>query len=93
MELAITKIGYQIYCCRNDIPFVNRQRIPRNEHLSLLVGRYILTKVIVMNNKDKSCNDDQCASAFDLKQEAHIRWTVIILEHNWEEFFPLLTDT
>ena len=46
-----------------------------NEHVSLLVGRYVPTKVIRVRNKDKSWLDDQCRHAFGLKQEAHIRWT------------------
>ena len=50
-----------------------------NEHLSLLVGRYVPTKVIRVRNQDKPWFDDQCRHAFDLKQEAHLRW-------NWEEF-------
>ena len=44
-----------------------------NEHLSLLVGRYVPTKVIRMQNKDKPWFDDQCRHAFGLKQEAHLR--------------------
>ena len=31
-----------------------------NEHLSLLVGRYVPTKVIHVRNKDKPWFDDQC---------------------------------
>ena len=47
-----------------------------NEHLSLLVGRYVPTKVIHVRNKDKPWFDDQCRHAFGLKQElAHLRWT------------------
>ena len=46
-----------------------------NEHLSLLVGRYVATKVIRVHNKDKPWFDDKCRHAFDLKQEAHFRWT------------------
>ena len=46
-----------------------------NEHLSLLVGRYVPTKVIRVRNKDKPWFDDQCRRAFGLKQEAHLRWT------------------
>ena len=46
-----------------------------NEHLSLLVGHYVPTKVIHVSNKDKPWFDDQCRHAFDLKQEAHLRWT------------------
>ena len=44
-----------------------------NEHLSLLVGRYVPTKVIRVRNKDKPWFDDQCRHAFGLKQEAHLR--------------------
>ena len=46
-----------------------------NEHLSLLVGRYVPTKIIRVRNKDKPWFDDLCRRAFDLKQEAHLRWT------------------
>ena len=44
-----------------------------NEHLSLLVGRYVPTKVIRVQNKDKPWFDDQCRHAFCLKHEAHLR--------------------
>ena len=44
-----------------------------NEHLSLLVGRYVPTKIIRVRNKDKPWCDDQCRHAFVLKQEAHLR--------------------
>ena len=44
-----------------------------NEHLSLLVGRYVPTKVIRVLNKDKSWFDDQWRHAFGPKQEAHLR--------------------
>ena len=57
-----------------------------NEHLSLLVGRYIPTKIIRVRNKDKPWFDDQCRRAFDLKQEAHLRWTRDRCRVNWEEF-------
>ena len=46
-----------------------------NEHLSLLVGRYVPTKVIRVRNNDKPWFDDHCSQAFGLKQEAHLRWT------------------
>ena len=46
-----------------------------NEHLSLLVGHYVPTKVIRVRNKDKPSFDDQCRHAFGLEQEAHLRWT------------------
>ena len=57
-----------------------------NEHLSLLVGRYIPTKIIRVCNKDKPWFDDLCRRAFDLKQEAHLRWTRDRSRANWKEF-------
>ena len=41
-----------------------------NEHLPLPVGRYVATKVINVNNKDKHGFDDEYRDAFGLKQEA-----------------------
>ena len=46
-----------------------------HEHISLLVGRYVPTKVIRVRNKDKPWFDDQCRHAIGLKQEAHLWWT------------------
>ena len=46
-----------------------------NEHLLLLVGHFVPTKVIRVGNKDKPWFDDQCRHAFGLTQEAHFRWT------------------
>ena len=57
-----------------------------NEHLSLLVGRYVPTKVIRVHNKNKPWFDDQCRHAFGLRQEAHLRWTRDRSRVNWEEF-------
>ena len=57
-----------------------------NEHLSLLVGRYVPTKVIRLRNKDKPWFIDQCRHAFNLKQEAHLQWTRDRSRVNWEEF-------
>ena len=57
-----------------------------NEHLTLLVGRYVSTKVIHVRNKDKPLFDDQCRHTFGLKQEAHLRWTRDRSRVNWEEF-------
>ena len=56
-----------------------------NEHLSLLVGRYVSTKVIRVRNKDKPWFDDQCKHAFGLKQKAHLLWTRDRSRVNWEE--------
>ena len=39
-----------------------------------------------MHNKDKTCFDDQCRHAFDLKQEANLRRTCDHSWVNWEEF-------
>ena len=57
-----------------------------NEHLSLLVGLYVPSKVIRVRNKDKSWFDDQCRHAFSLKQEAHLRWTRDRSRVKWEKF-------
>ena len=57
-----------------------------NDHLSLLVGRYVPTKVMRVRNKDKPWFDNQCRHAFGLKQEAHLRWTRNRSLINWEEF-------
>ena len=39
-----------------------------------------------MRNKDKHWFDDQYRHAFDLKQQAHLRWTRDRSRVNWEEF-------
>ena len=57
-----------------------------NEHLLLLVGRFVPTKIIRVRNKDKPLFDDQFRHAFSLKQEAHIRWTRDRSRVNWDEF-------
>ena len=45
-----------------------------NVYLSLLVERFVLTKVIRVSNKHKPwCNDDS-KRVFEIKQEAHLRW-------------------
>ena len=54
-----------------------------NEHLSLLVGCYVPTKIIRVH---KPWFNDLCRRAFDLKQEAHLRWTLDCSRVNWEEF-------
>ena len=46
-----------------------------NEHLLLLVGRFVPTKIIRVRNKDTPWFDDQCRHAFGLKQMANLRWT------------------
>ena len=57
-----------------------------NEHLWLLLERFVPTKVIRVSNKHKPWLDDQCSHAFGLKQEAHLRWTRDHSRVNWEEF-------
>ena len=57
-----------------------------NEHLLLLVGRFVPTKIIRVRSKDNPWFDDQCRHAFGLKQEAHLRWTRDRSRVNWEEF-------
>ena len=57
-----------------------------NEHMFLLVGRYVPIKVIREHNKDTPWFDDQCRHAIGLKQEAHIRWTNGHYQVNSEEF-------
>ena len=57
-----------------------------NEHLLLLVERFVPTKIIRLSNKDKPRFDDQCRHAFGIKQEAHRRWTRDRSRVNWKEF-------
>ena len=61
-----------------------------NEHLSLLVGHYVPTKVIRVPNKNKPWFDDHCRHVFGLKQEAHHRWTRDRSRVNWDEFVRCL---
>ena len=44
-------------------------------HLSLLVVRFVPTKVIRVHNKDKPWFNDDCRLAFDIMQGAHFRFT------------------
>ena len=74
-----------------DLPWVNIWSADNhvevlNEHLLLLVGRFVLTMVIRVHNNDKLWFDDQCSHAFGLKQEAHLRWTRDRSRVDWEEF-------
>ena len=55
-------------------------------HLSLLVERFVPTKVIRVRNKDKPWFNDDCRLAFDIKQGAHLRWTRHRSRVNWDEF-------
>ena len=51
-----------------------------NVHLSLLVERFVPTKVIRVHTKDKPWFNDDCRIAFDIKQGAHLGGLVIALE-------------
>ena len=55
-------------------------------HLSLIVERFVPTKVIHVRNRDKPWFNDDCRRAFDLKQVAHLRWTYDRFRVNWNEF-------
>ena len=55
-------------------------------HLSLLVERFVPTKVIRVRNKDKPWFNDDCRLAFDIKQGAYLRWTRDRSRVNWDEF-------
>ena len=57
-----------------------------NKNLSMLVRRYIATKVRCVRNKDKPWLDDQYRNGFGLKQESHLRWTRYLSRVNWKEF-------
>ena len=57
-----------------------------NVHLTQLVERFVLTKVIRVRNKDKPWFDDDCRLTFDIKQGAHLQWTRDRSRLNWDEF-------
>ena len=54
-------------------------------HLSLLVERFVPIKEIHVRTKDKPWFNDACGRVFDLKQEAHLRWTLHRSRVNWDE--------
>ena len=72
-------LGHNIWLSDNPVEVFN-------ERLSLLVGRYVPTKVIRMRNKDKPWFDEQYRHAFSFKQEAHLRLTPDRSRVNWEKF-------
>ena len=57
-----------------------------NVHLSQLVQRFVLTKVIHVRNKGKPWFDDDCRIAFNIKQAAHLRWTLDRSRVNFDVF-------
>ena len=91
--LVTHEINWNTICGRiQDLPWRNNWSADNpvevlNEHLSLLVGRYVPTKVIRACNNDKPWFDGQCRRAFGLKLEAHLQWTRDRDQVNWEEFF------
>ena len=68
----------------NNILSLNNPVEVLNEHLSLLDGRYVPTKVIHVLNKDKSWFHDQCRRAFGLNQDSHLRCIRDRSRVNWE---------
>ena len=54
--------------------------------LSLLIGRYVSSKVVHVHNRQKPWFDEKCRGAFVLKQEIHLRWIRDSSLVNWEEF-------
>ena len=96
--IGIHQVNWNTVCgamrdlpCRNIWSYDNPVEV-LNEHLSLLVGRYVPTKTPRVHNKDKPSFDDQCRRAFDLKQEAHLRWARDRSRVNWEEFVRCKSD-
>ena len=55
-------------------------------HLSLLVECFVPTKVIRVRNKDKPWFNGDYRREFDLKQEAHLRWSCDRSRVNCDEF-------
>ena len=74
------QVNWNMVCgAMQDLPWRNIRSADNpvmvlNEHLLLLVGHFVPTKIIRVPNKDKPWFDDQCMHAFGLKQEAHLRW-------------------
>ena len=60
-----------------------------NKHLSVLVIRYVPTKVISVSNKDQPWLDDQYRHALSLKQEAHLRGPMISLGLTGKSLFAV----
>ena len=55
-------------------------------HLSLLVERFVLTKVICVCNNNNSWFNGDGRGVFDLRQEAHLRWARDRYRANWDVF-------
>ena len=62
-----TVCGEIQYLPRRNIWFADNPVEVLNDHMSLLVGRYVPTKVIRVGYKDKTWFGDQCTSDFGLK--------------------------
>ena len=54
--------------------------------MTLLVGRFVETKIISVFNKNKSRFNNGFSHAVDLKQEAHLQFTRGRSRVNWKEF-------
>ena len=67
------QVNWHTVCgAMHDLPWRNIWSVDNpvevlNEHLLLLVGRFVPTKIIRVRNKDKPWFDDQCSHAFSLK--------------------------
>ena len=77
--------------CNGDLPWCNIWSADNpvevlNEHLFLLVGRFVPTKIIRVRNKDKPWFDSRSSHTFGHKQEAHLRWTRDRSRFNWKKF-------
>ena len=79
------QVNWNTVCCAiKDLPWHNIWSDDNivevlNEHLLLLVGRFVLTKVIHVRNKEKPWFDDQCRHAFVLKQRLIFGGPVVAL--------------
>ena len=75
------QVNYHIVCGETqDLPWSNIWSadfpvVVLKKHLVLLVVRFVPKKVILVRNKNKPWFGDQYRHAFDLKNEAHLRWT------------------
>ena len=57
-----------------------------SEHMPLLAGNYVPTKVFQVRNKDEPWFDDPCRNVSGFKQDAHLRRTRDHCRGNWEQF-------
>ena len=79
------RVNWSAVCSLSVLPWrsicsVDNQVERLNVHLSLLVERFVPTRVIRVRNKDKPLFSDDFRLAFDIKQGDHLRLLVIALE-------------